>query len=1051
MDQQQTTLLAGTGISTGFGDGPWADPGNITATDGNYAYWQATMGGQMSEQLQGSNFGFNIPPTAVIDGVAITFVPGFVFSWFGWFTLNTDDGSSVSQDLDSGFVTYGGLGEFFGMTLTPALVNNSNFGVSVQAADISGGDAQVNIDSISITVYWHLGGEVDPAEVPLHHDYKVYSENGEYLGNIPNVISEFDSTLDINSVGSQLDITAAGTPDGQKPLIALGGLTRWLQGDWPYRHKITVERTKVNGDLTGFPVYLDLSLMPKHFWDNLATAGADIRITDSYGMQELAFHIVNINLSTKTGELWFNAPLITNLFDNAFYIYYGNPTATAYSATDPYGSQKAWASYMGVYHLQANANDSTVEANNGAGVNTPTYPAGKLGNGLLLNGSNQYINLGGATTGLDNDMAGRTSYNFSGWFKLTTPGTTGALRTILAVNTAAGGNTLLIGIQAGANGVDVNDGSAWEITGTTPVTDGNWHHFSYNRNANIGAFRIDGITQGTHTANHAFVAGDLWSLGQEWDTATPSDFWPGMIDEFKVRVPSTDGPIWAAAEFANQSDVATFITLGEKYETETYENGDGTLIRNGNLVEVYETSYYYPNGKRMYSGQINRIEGEVGGQVNGEIKIKLHSDGRDLDSVIARGAPFSYTNDQSQTASNAYYTVTQTADQYNRVGQTWVVGNSITNLGRIRLRLQGNATVTVTIYNGAYISILGSVSRAVNVGSPTVVDFILPNFINVTQGQILSIGIGVNVGRSMRVYFQDNTNPYANGSMYTAQFAGGGGGGHYQISNNDDLYFTTAYATPSTQATYTSQDPTTGMLDPIMADYNLRGGLIRLADYDPTGLVLTAAFNTNTVYEAIEKILEMSPTGFYYYVDLGTNELVMKETSRTADWIITKGVQMESLQLVLSIENVVNDVLFSGGEVTPGVNLYINRFDGTSKKLYGTRLDRKSDNRVTVSATGQAMANSMIAEHKGEQYYTSLRVVARSMDITLFKPGQTIGFRNFGSWIDNLLVQVTRVHYTAGAVDLQIGTLPLRFNSSFEQTIRGLVAQQTINNPSTPS
>jgi hypothetical protein len=338
-----------------------------------------------------------------------------------------------------------------------------------------------------------------------------------------------------------------------------------------------------------------------------------------------------------------------------------------------------------------------------------------------------------------------------------------------------------------------------------------------------------------------------------------------------------------------------------------------------------------------------------------------------------------------------------------------------------------------------------------NVGGATVVSFEFGDFIDTTAAADYFMTVAVGTGQTMRVYYKASTNPYANGSMYTSSYAGGSGGGSYGISTNNDLYFTTAYGTPSTQATYTSDDPSSEMLPAIITDYNARGGNIRLltGNYDATGLSLTASFNTNTIYEAIQKIMDMAPTGFYWYVDLGSNLLYFKRTSTTPDFLLYKGRHVESLSLAFSIENVINDMLFSGG-ATAGVNLYRQYIDATSKALYGTRLDRKSDNRVTVIATADAIGNSNIAEHKGEQYQTGIQVLARTMDITLLKPGKTIGFRGYGSFIDSMVLQITKVDYTARRAKLQVGTLPLRFNSAVEQTIRGLIAEQTVANPSTP-
>lgn len=64
-------------------------------------------------------------------------------------------------------------------------------------------------------------------------------------------------------------------------------------------------------------------------------------------------------------------------------------------------------------------------------------------------------------------------------------------------------------------------------------------------------------------------------------------------------------------------------------------SSDDIQLRNGNRVEVYEYSDYYPNGKRMFVGIINRLEANFGGESNEEIITALvYSRGSELDNYI---------------------------------------------------------------------------------------------------------------------------------------------------------------------------------------------------------------------------------------------------------------------------------------------------------------------------------------------------------------------------------------------------------------------------------
>lgn len=483
---------------------------------------------------------------------------------------------------------------------------------------------------------------------------------------------------------------------------------------------------------------------------------------------------------------------------------------------------------------------------------------------------------------------------------------------------------------------------------------------------------------------------------------------------------------------------------------------DPYLLQNGNRIEVWEYSYYYPNGKLMFKGQINRINAGFGTGAENKIKLLVLSDGLDLDNYIARGAPFNYTADVTQTSQNTFATVTQDSKGagWQRYGQTWVVGAGVTKLGAITLFLNGAADVTVSVYDGLNGSMIGNVTQAVNTaGTPSAVQFGLSTLATVAPGGTYFFTVSVGAGQSINLYCT-NGNVYANGSMYSSSYGGGSGGGSYGVYSTGayDLYFIASAGTATTTATYTSKDPATQMLKPIIDDYRLRGGLINYSSssVDATGLSLTATFNTETILDAIKKCLSFAPNGFYFYVDLGTDTIYFKNTLTTPTYKLIKGRHLNKLELVLSIENVKNDLLFSGA-TTAGTNLYTEYSNQQSIGNYGIRLERKSDNRVSVQGTADAVGSSFIAENKEEYYETTLTVLDRTMDITLFRPGETIGLRGFGSFIDKLTLQIVRVEYMGEYANLTVGNLPKRFTNEFEKLIRGLAAEQTVANPSAPS
>lgn len=478
------------------------------------------------------------------------------------------------------------------------------------------------------------------------------------------------------------------------------------------------------------------------------------------------------------------------------------------------------------------------------------------------------------------------------------------------------------------------------------------------------------------------------------------------------------------------------------------DSPDQALYKNSNRVRIYVYNYWYPNGKLMFSGQINRVGLQFGGG-NSAVALMVYSDGIDLGNFIARGYPFSYATDVSQTAQDGFVTVMESAfSGFIRFGQSFTTGGAVTNAGAISLLLQGSADVTVSLYDAPNGNLIGSITKSVAYGSPTVDQFEFSSLIDVPAATSRFFGINVQPGQSINVY-RNSSSAYAGGTAYEADYGGGSGGGSYGAITGD-LYFLTKYGTPTTTTTYSSSDPITGMMAGILLDYNGRGGRVKRRNFAATGLSLTYTFNMATIADVQKKTIELAPAGYYSYIDLGTAEMDMLPTSVAADFTIVRGKDINVLNLVLSIEQVKNYLLFTGGEVA-GVNLFREYPDPVSAAFYGPRYVPKSDNRVVLAATADAIGETFIEENSDETQETTVTVLNTAMDITKLTPGKTVGFRNFGSFIDEMILQIVRREYLPGSVALTLGRLPLRMNDDVQRINRDLLNEQTANNPNAPS
>lgn len=733
MDQNfSSTKLPTSGVNSGPGYPPnasWSNPSRITADDGSSATIGFFEGGQNGDLLVASGFDFQqLPDSAVIDGIEV-FVDGSNTGCYGSVILTGITGVS-SKDLGTLNTTYGSSTDLWGAaSIDPSEL--ASIGVTIDANDVSGGDGSASVDYLSITVYWHIEVANAAADVPTRFAYKVYSRDGNYLGELPNVTSKFAFSQDINSAGSSITVVC---------------------GEF-VKNEVTV------------------------------------------------------------------SPLLTE-------------------AGDP------------------------------------------------------------ITTEDDREIV------------------------------------------------------------------------------------------------------------------------------------------------ATQTDLR--VTTGNSV--------DEAIYKNSNRVKVWMYNKYYPNGKLMFSGQINRVEFKYGGG-DATVKLLIFSDGLDLSNYIARGYPFSYTTDVTQNSQNGYVTVQQYSfGGWERYGQTWLSGGGANNIGALVLKLQGNATVTLSFYDGPNGNFIGSITKAVNNGSAADVQFEAAQLIGISPSTEYFVGVSVASGQSIRVYRHSTSSTYADGSMYNSSYSGGSGGGSWGAVSGD-FYFITKYGTPTTTTTYSSDDPVTDMASGILQDYNDRGGYITERDFEATGLSLTYTFVVATILDALKKILELCPTGYYSYIDLGTAEIDIKQMSTTPDYTVVRGRHINELNLALSIEQVKNYLLLSGGDTGGGTNLYRDYPDAESVSNYGIRTATKSDNRITLAATADAIGETFIEENADEVQETQLVVKGEHIDLTLLTPGKTIGFKNFGNFIDDMVLQIVRrePNFSDDIAVFTLGRLPVRMNDEVQRINRDLLNQQTIDNPSAPS
>lgn len=120
------------------------------------------------------------------------------------------------------------------------------------------------------------------------------------------------------------------------------------------------------------------------------------------------------------------------------------------------------------------------------------------------------------------------------WMKQASP-VSNESQVLLGINSSGGGNICNLQVST-AQLLGIFDGSTAHY-GTTPVTNGQWHHVGYTYQESSGLTRIyvDGLIEFSFFTSQTVTPSSLFSLGQEYDSGlSTSNFLEGNITELSI-------------------------------------------------------------------------------------------------------------------------------------------------------------------------------------------------------------------------------------------------------------------------------------------------------------------------------------------------------------------------------------------------------------------------------------------------------------------------------------------------------------------------------------
>ena len=361
-------------------------------------------------------------------------------------------------------------------------------------------------------------------------------------------------------VGSQnFTITATGTTAGGANVTVskLYAVEISDPTSFPFRIDLTIASSKVNSTLTDFPLLVSLSTSITGFSyngfldgdsDGIRTGG-DLRFYASNG-KELAYEIADWNTS-GTSNIWVKVPTISssvNTVINAVWGKTGIETTPDYATNDP-----VWSNgFHGVWHLDGMTNnalsDSSPNGFHATAFNGAAIGSAQVGRGIVLDGTDDYINLG-KDAGNPGGVVG-----VSFWVK-----SSGTRERILSNKSSDSGTSgwEIFGTSSDTRLWFRGSGSSYRYKSgsVTSWSASNWHHVNAGFHANGSlSLQVDGVNKSMSSPVESIISStqDLLLGGAHHE----SEKWNGAFDEVRISnvVRSAD---WAKAEYDNQKSSGT--------------------------------------------------------------------------------------------------------------------------------------------------------------------------------------------------------------------------------------------------------------------------------------------------------------------------------------------------------------------------------------------------------------------------------------------------------------------------------------------------------------
>lgn len=219
-----------------------------------------------------------------------------------------------------------------------------------------------------------------------------------------------------------------------------------------------------------------------------------------------------------------------------------------------------------------------------------------------------------------------------------------------------------------------------------------------------------------------------------------------------------------------------------------------------------------------------------------------------------------------------------------------------------------------------------------------------------------------------------------------------------------------------------------------------------LGEVQEAGYDINIGLNLDTAKNAVAALYRQLPTGWFYRVDVGTNEVTIKNQNATPDHLLVFGRDFTEMRVSKDIQSIINDVYYIGASlVENGPKLTVRSTDTNSIDEYRQGLSIQSNDKVSRYDTAQLLSQNIINNNNTPRLTTEITLSAAVYNIETLQSGDVVKIVNGDKDVLAANLVIATVRYSRGgqSATISLDSAPRNLSRTIDAINRQLENIQT--------